>query len=223
LARHVAYKPSVTRRVFQPVVDVAAKPLGWHPIKRLLTEKSKKAVSGFFWTAGLVAVSIVDPYSGAMANTMEQAYLLQMAEGNDAEQIFGYETTQTISYVRGGFKVVTGKDASELFVELAAVPDSGTVKAYAYSQVTANGWQRDQYSCLVKLWDRESNWRYNATNRSSGAYGIPQALPGIKMATEGADWLTNPETQIRWGIGYIKGRYGSPCGALAHSDKLGWY
>ena len=81
----------------------------------------------------------------------------------------------------------------------------------------------DQYSCLVKLWERESNWRVSARNSSSGAYGIPQSLPGTKMATEGADWMTNPETQIRWGVKYIKGRYGSPCGALAHSDKKGWY
>jgi soluble lytic murein transglycosylase-like protein len=81
----------------------------------------------------------------------------------------------------------------------------------------------DQYSCLVKLWDRESNWRHTARNQSSGAYGIPQALPGTKMATEGPDYMTNPETQIRWGVKYIKGRYGSPCGAVAHSDKLGWY
>jgi hypothetical protein len=157
-----------------------------------------------------------------MANTMQQAYLLQMAEGSDS-QVYGWQSTQTISFVRGGFKVVTGKNAASLFVELADVPDAGTVKAYAYTQVTQRGWQRDQYSCLVKLWNRESNWRYNASNRSSGAYGIPQALPGAKMASEGADWMTNPETQIKWGLGYISGRYGSPCGALAHSDKLGWY
>jgi hypothetical protein len=213
----------MARRALAPIASAAKRPLGWHPIQRILNDKAKKSLSGFVWTAGLVAVSIVDPYSGAMANTMEKAYLLQMAEGSDLEQIYGYETTQTISYVRGGFKVVTGKDATALFVELAVLPDAGTVKAYAYKQVLAAGWQRDQYSCLVKLWERESNWRYNASNRSSGAYGIPQALPGVKMATAGADWLTNPETQIRWGIGYIKGRYGSPCGALAHSDKIGWY
>jgi soluble lytic murein transglycosylase-like protein len=85
------------------------------------------------------------------------------------------------------------------------------------------GWGIDQYSCLAKLWDRESNWRVNALNKSSGAYGIPQSLPATKMASEGADWLTNPETQIRWGIKYIKGRYGTPCGALAHSNKFNWY
>ncbi len=222
MARHVAHKTSAVKRTLQPVTDATNKALAWHPISRLLATRTRRAWSGFLCTAGFVAVTIVDPYSGAMANTMERAYLLQMAEGSD-DQVYGWKTTQTISFVRGGFKVVTGKNAASLFVELADVPDSGTVKAFAYTQVTKQGWQRDQYSCLVKLWNRESNWRYNASNRSSGAYGIPQALPGIKMATAGADWMTNPETQIIWGLGYIEGRYGSPCGALAHSDKLGWY
>jgi hypothetical protein len=63
----------------------------------------------------------------------------------------------------------------------------------------------------------------NAYNSSSGAYGIPQALPGAKMASMGADWKTNPETQIRWGVNYIKNRYQSPCGAFAHSNKFNWY
>jgi hypothetical protein len=75
----------------------------------------------------------------------------------------------------------------------------------------------------VKLWDRESSWKLTATNKQSGAYGIPQALPGVKMSSEGEDWLTNPATQIRWGVKYIKARYGSACGALAHSNKLNWY
>lgn len=222
MARHVAYKPTLVSRTLRPVSDATAKALSWHPLKKILATRTRQALSGFICTAGFVAVSIVDPYSGAMANTMQQAYLLQMAEGS-GDQVYGWKTTQTISFERGGFKVVTGKSAASLFVELADVPDAGTVKAYAYSQVLKHGWQRDQYSCLVKLWERESNWRYNAANSSSGAYGIPQALPGIKMASEGADWMTNPETQIRWGLGYIDGRYGSPCGALAHSDKLGWY
>jgi hypothetical protein len=103
------------------------------------------------------------------------------------------------------------------------VPDPGTAKAYAFELLKSKGYAAEQYSCLVKLWIRESQWRVNAYNKSSGAYGIPQALPGSKMSTEGADWMTNPETQIRWGVNYIDARYGTPCGALAHSDKLGWY
>lgn len=85
------------------------------------------------------------------------------------------------------------------------------------------GWGTDQFSCLVSLWQRESNWNYRARNSSSGAYGIPQALPGAKMASAGADWQTNPRTQILWGLGYIEDRYGTPCSALGHSHSVGWY
>jgi hypothetical protein len=85
------------------------------------------------------------------------------------------------------------------------------------------GFADSQFSCLDKLWTRESNWTYTATNRSSGAYGIPQALPGSKMATVGADYRTNPVTQIKWGLGYIKSVYGTPCSAWAHSQSTGWY
>ncbi|MCO5986958.1 lytic transglycosylase domain-containing protein [Actinoallomurus spadix] len=79
-----------------------------------------------------------------------------------------------------------------------------------------------QFGCLVNLWNRESGWRVHAAN-PSGAYGIPQALPGSKMASAGPDWQNNATTQIKWGLGYIKSRYGKPCGAWAHSQSTGWY
>lgn len=85
------------------------------------------------------------------------------------------------------------------------------------------GFSADQFGCLDSLWTRESNWNPSADNPSSSAYGIPQALPGSKMASAGADWATNPVTQITWGLGYIRDRYGSPCGAWAHSESVGWY
>ena len=72
------------------------------------------------------------------------------------------------------------------------------------------GWSSSQFSCLVSLWNQESGWNVTASNPSSGAYGIPQALPGSKMASAGADWQTDAATQIRWGLGYIKADYGSP-------------
>jgi hypothetical protein len=85
------------------------------------------------------------------------------------------------------------------------------------------GFADSQFSCLNSLWTRESNWLYSATNPSSGAYGIPQSLPASKMASAGADYRTNPVTQIRWGLGYIKQVYGTPCGAWGHSQATGWY
>lgn len=85
------------------------------------------------------------------------------------------------------------------------------------------GFDIDQFPCLNKLWDKESGWNHRAYNSSSGAYGIPQALPGSKMGTVGDDWRTNPATQIEWGLGYIEGRYGTPCSAWSHSQSTGWY
>jgi hypothetical protein len=102
-------------------------------------------------------------------------------------------------------------------------PDPGSAQAIAYDMVLARGWGDDQFACLVALWNKESGWRVNAYNAGSGAYGIPQALPGSKMATAGADWETNPATQISWGLGYVGGRYGTPCGAWDHSQRTGWY
>jgi hypothetical protein len=81
----------------------------------------------------------------------------------------------------------------------------------------------DQYSCFNYIIMRESMWKVNATNRSSGAYGIPQALPGSKMASVASDWRTNPATQITWGIEYMKDRYGSPCQAKVFKASHGWY
>ncbi len=85
------------------------------------------------------------------------------------------------------------------------------------------GFSSGQFGCLDSLWQKESGWNYQASNPSSGAYGIPQALPGTKMGTVAADWRTNPATQIKWGLGYIKATYGSPCAAWGHSQANGWY
>lgn len=100
---------------------------------------------------------------------------------------------------------------------------AGEAQAIARGMLAGYGWGDDQFGCLVALWDRESGWNSQAYNSGSGAYGIPQALPGSKMATAGADWQTNAATQISWGLGYIAGRYGNPCGAWNHSESVGWY
>jgi hypothetical protein len=175
---------------------------------------------GFFFAAATLLVNVVDPYSGAMARPY---FYASTADATDKAQNFAYYSQAKVSFSRGGYSVVTGDAAKAIFVADAANPASGSDKAFALDLVLAHGWGHDQYSCLVALWNRESNWRVNAYNASSGAYGIPQALPGVKMAEAGADWMTNSQTQIRWGIGYIDGRYHSPCGALAHSDQFRWY
>ncbi|NJP67724.1 transglycosylase SLT domain-containing protein [Streptomyces spiramenti] len=80
-----------------------------------------------------------------------------------------------------------------------------------------------QYQCFSSIVTRESEWNHTATNPSSGAYGLMQALPGTKMASAGADWRTNPATQIKWGLNYMNERYGSPCGAWEFWQANHWY
>jgi hypothetical protein len=94
---------------------------------------------------------------------------------------------------------------------------------YAASRLAAYRWGSDQMGCLIRLWTKESSWRADAYNTSSGAYGIPQALPGSKMAAAGSDWMTNANTQIDWGLSYISGRYGSPCAAWSFHLGHNWY
>nr|WP_229690844.1 lytic transglycosylase domain-containing protein [Sphaerisporangium melleum] len=105
----------------------------------------------------------------------------------------------------------------------AATTAKGRNKAIAFHLLTQRSWPLNQFRCLDSLWTRESNWNHRAQNPSSGAYGIPQALPGHKMLGVGHDWRVNPATQIRWGLSYIKGRYGSPCGAWGHFRAHNWY
>jgi len=100
---------------------------------------------------------------------------------------------------------------------------SGNPQKIAEGMLGSYGWSSSQFGCLVSLWNTESGWDVHATNPSSGAYGIPQALPGSKMASAGPDWQSDAATQIRWGLGYIKSLYGSPCGAWAHEQGDGWY
>ncbi|XAS73037.1 hypothetical protein VUN82_04035 [Micrococcaceae bacterium Sec5.1] len=104
-----------------------------------------------------------------------------------------------------------------------AVDDPAAAKAYAASILASYGWGPGEMTALNTLWEKESNWRTTATNASSGAYGIVQSLPASKMATAGADWETNYQTQIKWGLNYIKERYGSPSAALAFHLANNWY
>jgi hypothetical protein len=110
-----------------------------------------------------------------------------------------------------------------------APPVPGSCNEYSGNRATGCalllewGFALDQMSCLDNLWTRESNWNHLAENPSSGAYGIPQSLPGDKMAEYGDDWRTNPVTQIKWGLSYIENRYGTPCSAWSFFQANNWY
>ena len=97
------------------------------------------------------------------------------------------------------------------------------LQSYAHNLViNTYGWSEEDYNSLVLLWNAESGWRVTAKN-SLGAYGIPQSYPGSKMASAGSDWETNGETQIRWGLSYISGRYGTPSAAWSFFQQKGHY
>lgn len=108
-------------------------------------------------------------------------------------------------------------------VASGSIATPAQAKAIARTKVAAKGWGDGEYACLVSLWTRESNWRVTAGNKSSGAYGIPQSLPGSKMASAGPNWRTDAATQITWGLNYIQGRYKTPCGAWGHFQRKNWY
>ncbi|UIP58395.1 aggregation-promoting factor C-terminal-like domain-containing protein [Agromyces marinus] len=116
------------------------------------------------------------------------------------------------------------KAAERRAAELARANTPEGAKATARSLAASQyGWGEGQFGCLVNLWNKESGWNYQATNPSSGAYGIVQAWPAEKLATAGADWKTNATTQIKWGLDYISRGYGSPCAAWGHSQSVNWY
>jgi len=195
--------------------------------------RGRVALSCFAFTAAaaFVLVTVVDPYSGATASQYFQVpgAVSDRYDGQAAQSLLVASSVEHTVSIEG-YTIVEPEPEPEPVIAAssgsafsAAVPDPGSAQAYAYGAVAARGWGQDQYNCLVSLWNKESGWRVNAANSSSGAYGIPQALPGSKMASAGADWQTNAGTQIEWGLGYISGRYGTPCGAWGHSVDVGWY
>ncbi|MCU1404405.1 MAG: hypothetical protein JWQ43_708 [Glaciihabitans sp.] len=189
-----------------------------------------------FATAAMVLVIVVDPYSGTYANAAPPA---QWEVSQDTQSVVVADgvaatvsrDTYTITepppppppVVVAQVAAPTTASSGSAAAPAAGNPDPGSAKATAQAMVAARGWDTSQYNCLVSLWNKESGWNMYAQNKSSGAYGIPQSLPGSKMASAGADWATNAATQISWGLGYISGRYQTPCGAWTHSQAIGWY
>ena len=191
-------------------------------------KQAATVVLAFAASVGFVGVNLVDPFAGATASSNVAADRDRF--GGAEVQAVDVDGEYSISVSKEGYVVekkpeVTLAPAStgSGWAPPAITPDPGSAQAYAAGAVAARGWGATEFDCLVALWAKESGWRVNAYNASSGAYGIPQSLPGSKMATAGADWETNAATQIEWGLGYIQGRYDTPCGAWAHSQDVGWY
>jgi hypothetical protein len=151
--------------------------------------------------------------------TSTSAAAITLAQGKGQRLTVAGEYSAAAS--RDGYGV-TKKMIAVAVAPLGPSVPAGEAQQIAYQMLQARGWGDDQFSCLVSLWNKESHWSTTAGN-ASGAYGIPQALPGSKMASAGPDWQTNATTQITWGLGYITARYGTPCGAWAHSVAMNWY
>lgn len=203
---------------------------------------SSVAVTGVTVTGGILGTQGSDPAPAAADLQAARPTLSAAAKKALADDV----ADRSASLSRSGVdrsSASTSRSSSSSASDSAAVPQKAAAlsqasgravtrtvritptdpRDIAQSLLSEFGFGADQFGCLDSLWTRESGWRVNADNPSSSAYGIPQALPGAKMASAGADWATNPETQIRWGLGYIQDRYGSPCGAWAHSESNGWY
>ena len=213
------------------------------PVRRRSRGRFVLSVFAILATAGIALVSTIDPYAGATAAPFYQQPVLVKASGVQRYKIDGGYVLVDVR--RDSFKVIgaptvapaspspstsastssarsaSGSASSSSSAASYTTP-VGTAQTYAAKAVAARGWAPSEFSCLVSLWNRESGWNTHAAN-PSGAYGIPQALPGSKMASAGGDWQNSYATQITWGLGYISGSYGSPCGAWAHSNAYNWY
>jgi hypothetical protein len=169
--------------------------------------------------AAIAAAAVSSSRAVAVLEQQRQQMIVMSAASHTMRIIGAPKVAAQPTQASGGTAGSTGGAGG---VPVAA-PDPGTAQRIAYNMLSSFGWSPSTYySCLNNIWTRESGWRYNAEN-ASGAYGIPQALPGSKMASAGGDWMTNPATQIKWGLGYIQGRYGDPCSAWSYWEAHGYY
>ncbi|MFF4390184.1 MULTISPECIES: transglycosylase SLT domain-containing protein [unclassified Streptomyces] len=160
--------------------------------------------------------------------SVEEAARVQAAEDAKAKKAEA-EKAKEKAEAEAEAKLKKERDEKEQVASRSAARDAGDFapqSSYTVAQVKAIAQQMvpaGQFQCFSNIINQESTWNYKAVNSSSGAYGLVQALPGSKMASAGADWRTNPATQIKWGLNYMEDRYGSPCSAWSFHQANGWY
>ncbi|WP_260981106.1 transglycosylase SLT domain-containing protein [Curtobacterium pusillum] len=248
VAHAVPATPSDPRNVKQRrarAVAAPTKPTTTRGVNSFMRKRATVPTLSFLAVSGIVVGSLFNPMQPDVAQAAVSAPVLVKAPAAPQEYT-AHGTYAAFDVSRDAYGVTVPKpkvvekpktettdtttatdstaavSASNTLAATAATPDPGSAQAIAQQLVAARGWGSGEYNCLVSLWNKESGWRVNAYN-PSGAYGIPQALPGSKMASAGADWQTNPATQITWGLNYIAGVYGTPCGAWGHSQSFNWY
>ena len=219
-------------------------------VEEFLKEKSIKIGSNDYLSVDMgqaisAGMAIELWREGKQTVTVEEEVDFEIEKVQDANREVGYREVKTpgvkgkrnATYeieMKNGQEVSRSEIASVMIEEpkkqveiigakLPTPTNPTEAQAIGKEMMLAAGFGEDQWGCLYNLWMRESGWRTTAGNVSSGAYGIPQSLPASKMAAFGDDYLTNPRTQIAWGLSYIKGRYGTPCGGWSAFQAKGWY
>jgi hypothetical protein len=188
------------------------------------------AIAGTTGAGYLLVRSSHSGLGGALAATLQPASHAMTVLEQQRQQMIVMDSASHALHLVGSPKLASrplansgGTGGGGGITVNAPPPNPGTARSVAYNMMASFGFNpKSQFGCLDNIWTRESDWRWNAQN-ASGAYGIPQALPGSKMASAGADWQTNPATQIRWGLGYIKSVYGTPCNAWAFWQGHNYY
>ena len=165
-----------------------------------------------------LAVAVAQGLTGKSVLKLEEIRQQIILEDADSQK-FTITSAPTITSTPA--QLASGSNSAPI-VPFGPPPSPSSLRGIAYGLLPAYGFSTDQMGCLNNIWDNESDWDPLAEN-ASGAYGIPQALPGDKMASAGPDWMTDPTTQIKWGLGYIKAVYGSPCNAWSFWQAHGWY
>jgi hypothetical protein len=225
IPKHLGPKPSRPRR------ESTGTPLAARLRTSLVAAGAAVAATGLAVTTGIVTESspIGDPAAAALAS--HKAKLND--SGNPAarssapdprDRVVSRSEQRTTVDVQKA-RALNQRSGGQVTKHVNRKPplSSADPRTIAKVLLARYGYDQSQFSCLDAIYTNESGWNVHAANPTSSAYGIPQALPGSKMATAGPNWENDPVTQIKWGLGYIKGRYGSPCGAWGFKQSHGWY
>ena len=180
--------------------------------------------TGLAVSTGVLATSSPSLDGAAAALSTSQAPVKALTQDElSAREDRASRSTEDRRPVTDRTKARTLSSASGVAVTRTQDLSSADPRTLAKALLPQYGISSSEFGCLDNIWSQESGWNVHADNPSSSAYGIPQALPGSKMSSAGPDWADNPETQIRWGLGYIKSRYGTACAAWSFKQGAGWY
>ncbi len=179
--------------------------------------------TGLAVSTGVLAKATPIDGAAAALSSSNPAKELSQSELEEREERASRSTGDRRPAADQSKKRALSSNASGVAVTKSEDLSKADPKTLARALMPQYGISSSEFDCLDNIWSQESGWNVHADNPTSSAYGIPQALPGSKMSSAGPDWEDNPETQIRWGLGYIKARYGTACEAWSYKQGAGWY